>query len=247
MSNIKIVNDAYGRPHPVKEEELFEYGIKPDGSTLGTAPSSASSIRLVKIDIDPMAIWASCYAGSPYVELFQPYSGEQIIDLYVQSYTLSDWGAYGALCIKGPSGFQNLANELNDYHKSGIVMTNLAVKDASYNAYDTSGENFFRGLSYEEPLVASFDQNSPITYLLSSWEPTTTLPFNYYRIFTSAGLVASNAGTGTTGSTEPNWSSLGVGDSLSDGDFAWNLVMTPPAGGSLSVIAVVAKPEQVYP
>lgn len=36
MSNIKIVNDAYGRPHPVKEEELFEYGIKPDGSTLGT-------------------------------------------------------------------------------------------------------------------------------------------------------------------------------------------------------------------
>lgn len=42
MSNIKIVNDAYGRPHPVKEEQLFEYGIKPDGSTLGTVAGGGS-------------------------------------------------------------------------------------------------------------------------------------------------------------------------------------------------------------
>lgn len=47
MSNIKIVNDAYGRPHPVKEEQLFEYGIKPDGSTLGTVAGVGSQILQV--------------------------------------------------------------------------------------------------------------------------------------------------------------------------------------------------------
>jgi hypothetical protein len=47
MSNIKIVNDAYGRPHPVKEEELFEYGIKPDGTTLGTSGGASSILNVV--------------------------------------------------------------------------------------------------------------------------------------------------------------------------------------------------------
>ena len=35
MSDIKLVYDAYGRPKPVKTEELFEYGLGEDAQPLG--------------------------------------------------------------------------------------------------------------------------------------------------------------------------------------------------------------------
>lgn len=38
MSNIKIITDGFGRPKPVKEEELFEYGLAVDGQPIGGIP-----------------------------------------------------------------------------------------------------------------------------------------------------------------------------------------------------------------
>lgn len=39
MSNIKIVTDGFGRPKPVKEENLYEYGLGVDGEPLGGGES----------------------------------------------------------------------------------------------------------------------------------------------------------------------------------------------------------------
>jgi hypothetical protein len=36
MSDIEIVNDEFGRPHPVKVEDLFQYGLESDGDTIAT-------------------------------------------------------------------------------------------------------------------------------------------------------------------------------------------------------------------
>lgn len=38
MSNIKIITDGFGRPKPVKEEELFEYGLDVTGQPIGPEP-----------------------------------------------------------------------------------------------------------------------------------------------------------------------------------------------------------------
>lgn len=40
MSNIKIITDGFGRPKPVKEEELFEYGLDINGQPTGGGGSS---------------------------------------------------------------------------------------------------------------------------------------------------------------------------------------------------------------
>lgn len=48
MSNIKLVYDAFGRPHPVKEEEMFEYGLDIDGQPAGgTAVPTGLEFRLL--------------------------------------------------------------------------------------------------------------------------------------------------------------------------------------------------------
>jgi hypothetical protein len=36
MTDVKIINDEFGRPHPVKVEDLFQYGLEADGDTLAT-------------------------------------------------------------------------------------------------------------------------------------------------------------------------------------------------------------------
>lgn len=34
MTDVKIINDEFGRPHPVKVEDLFQYGLESDGDTI---------------------------------------------------------------------------------------------------------------------------------------------------------------------------------------------------------------------
>lgn len=250
MTDTRLVYDAYGRPRPVKGSDLYLYGLDPDGTVSGTVPAVAasSSIRAVKMDIDPVVIWAACLAGSPYVELFQPSAGEQVIDLYIASYTLSDWGAFAGLVVKSPSKFQTATMDLTSNTKSGIAMKSTMVTDASFNAYDTSAPSFLRGFPAGEPVVASFDDNTSVSCFIPAWEASTVIASGTWRLFTSAGLVVTNSGGGTTGEAEPDWSVLTVGDSLTDGGITWTLQMSTPVGGALSVVAVVASsPEQVYP
>lgn len=36
MTDVKIINDEFGRPHPVKVEDLFQYGLEADGDSIAT-------------------------------------------------------------------------------------------------------------------------------------------------------------------------------------------------------------------
>ena len=84
MSDIKLVQDAYGRYKPVKAEDLFEYGIKPDGSTLG------NSTRSIIVDVNATDLVTAHIAGSPYVSLFTPEPGEYATDFQIVDYTFTD-------------------------------------------------------------------------------------------------------------------------------------------------------------
>lgn len=46
MTDIKLVQDEFGRDHPVKVEDLFQYGIESDGDTIATNVSKTKHFRV---------------------------------------------------------------------------------------------------------------------------------------------------------------------------------------------------------
>ena len=58
MSDVKLVYDAYGRPKPVKTEELFEYGLGEDAQPLASIDSSGVSYgNILSADGNGSTVW----------------------------------------------------------------------------------------------------------------------------------------------------------------------------------------------
>lgn len=146
MSNIKIVNDAYGRPHPVKEEQLFEYGIKPDGSTLGAAANifpvkvvsgTITSAQLLNIGDTPVVLVPAPGAGKAnvlvhfatranlnitpydsYINLFYDDGGSYIARYFAET-------QYNGTRWQSPIGYYFYENASYDMENKNIIATTL--------------------------------------------------------------------------------------------------------------------------
>jgi hypothetical protein len=114
MSNIKIVNDGFGRPKPVKEEELFQYGLDANGE------SSAyhSNIFLSGDSTSIVAVSEPVPNGS--------------VDLYIKSSAYGPEGTRSKIYMHGSGYYENA-----DTFGGGIILQAGDVYDS--NLEDTIG------------------------------------------------------------------------------------------------------------
>lgn len=129
MSNIKIVTDGFGRPKPVKEENLYEYGLGVDGQ-VPEKPKASGDIQFIQFSMTPDMLGTNMVydvipapPGNAYIDVYK-------ISVFYPNYASSITS--GTIRITS----NTFGNQLIDLDISGHQ--NFALQTYYPNNYDSS-------------------------------------------------------------------------------------------------------------